>query len=129
MARRRRKGKAGKWVGRSLSALLAVPALYLARRRSSARWSRSIAAGPSPREGTTVYIADNGIHADIIMPVNAEGVDWAPLFPKSDFAAPRSGRALDRLRVGRAASLSRHADVVGYPAAHDLVRRSREVSA
>ena len=28
MARRRRKGKAGKWVGRVLSALLAVPALY-----------------------------------------------------------------------------------------------------
>ena len=40
-----------------------------------------------PAEGTTIYFADNGIHADIIMPVNAVGLDWAPLLPKRDFAA------------------------------------------
>jgi uncharacterized protein (TIGR02117 family) len=34
-----------------------------------------------------VYIADNGIHADIIMPVKAQGLDWAPLIATSDFAA------------------------------------------
>ena len=31
-----------------------------------------------PDAGTTIYIADNGIHADIIMPVSADGLDWAP---------------------------------------------------
>jgi uncharacterized protein (TIGR02117 family) len=36
--------------------------------------------------GTTVYLADNGVHADIVMPVNAQGLDWRPLFPASDFA-------------------------------------------
>jgi uncharacterized protein (TIGR02117 family) len=38
-------------------------------------------------QGTTIYLADNGIHADIVMPVKAQGLDWSPLIPKSDFAA------------------------------------------
>jgi uncharacterized protein (TIGR02117 family) len=86
MARRRRKSKFGKWVGRLLTALLALPALYLAAALMGSLvpvnrgWSE-------PAEGTTIYIADNGIHADIIMPVKADGVDWSPLLPKSDFAA------------------------------------------
>jgi uncharacterized protein (TIGR02117 family) len=90
MARRGRKGKAGKWVGRILTGVLAIPALYLLAALAGSiipmngGWSE-------PAEGTTVYIADNGIHADIIMPVKAQGVDWAPLIPKSDFAAADPG--------------------------------------
>ena len=41
-----------------------------------------------PGAGTTIYLASNGIHVDIIMPVRAEGLDWASLIPTSDFAAP-----------------------------------------
>ena len=41
-----------------------------------------------PQQGVTIYLADNGIHADIILPVRAEGLDWEPLLPKRDFAAP-----------------------------------------
>jgi uncharacterized protein (TIGR02117 family) len=41
-----------------------------------------------PGNGTTVYIADNGIHADIIMPVSAQGLNWRPLLPAHDFANP-----------------------------------------
>nr|WP_283937573.1 TIGR02117 family protein [Sphingomonas hankyongi] len=37
--------------------------------------------------GTTVYLADNGIHADIIMPVSAQGLDWRPLISRGDFQA------------------------------------------
>jgi uncharacterized protein (TIGR02117 family) len=90
VARRRRKGNAGKWVGRILTALLAVPALYLAAALvgSLVPVNRDWA---EPAQGTTVYIADNGIHADIIMPVRAQGLDWAPLVPKSDFAAVPDG--------------------------------------
>ena len=86
MARRRQKGKAGKWVGRLLTALLALPALYLlaALVGSLAPVNRGWA---EPAEGTTIYIADNGIHADIIMPIEAQGLDWRPLIPQSDFAA------------------------------------------
>ena len=88
MARRRRKDKSGKWVGRLLTALFALPALYL----TAALIGSLVPVNSSwvePVEGTTVYIADNGIHADLIMPVEAQGLDWAPLFPKGDFAAPQ----------------------------------------
>ncbi|HEY0165277.1 MAG TPA: DUF2459 domain-containing protein, partial [Sphingomicrobium sp.] len=40
-----------------------------------------------PDQGVTVYLADNGIHADIVMPAVAQGLDWRPLLPKRDFAA------------------------------------------
>ncbi len=84
MAAKRRKGKGGKWVGRALSAILALPALYLAAALIGSlvpvnrSWSE-------PAEGTTIYLADNGIHTDIIMPVRAQGLDWAALVPVSDF--------------------------------------------
>lgn len=75
MVRRRGKGKRGKWVGRIATAILAVPALYLlaALIGSTIPVNRGWA---EPDRGTTVYLADNGIHTDIIMPVDAEGVDW-----------------------------------------------------
>ena len=38
-------------------------------------------------KGTTVYIADNGIHADIIMPTRADGLDWSSVFPIAQFDA------------------------------------------
>jgi uncharacterized protein (TIGR02117 family) len=90
MARRRRKSAAGKWVGRLIAALLALPALYLVAALAGSLipvnrgWQEAA-------EGTTVYIADNGIHADIIMPVAAQGLDWKPLIPASDFAAADAG--------------------------------------
>lgn len=86
MARRRRKGKSGKWVGRLLTAVLALPALYLVAALIGSLipvngdWTE-------PAQGTTVYIADNGIHADIVMPVRADGLDWEPLVPRGDMAA------------------------------------------
>ena len=86
MARRRRKTRAGRLVGRLLTALLALPALYL----TAALIGSLVPVNrgwQEPAQGTTIYIADNGIHADIIMPVKADGLDWAPLVPKSDFAA------------------------------------------
>ncbi len=90
MARRRRKSAAGKWVGRLIAALLAFPALYLVAALAGSLipvnrgWQEAA-------EGTTVYNADNGIHADIIMPVAAQGLDWKPLIPASDFAAADAG--------------------------------------
>jgi uncharacterized protein (TIGR02117 family) len=86
MARRRRKAKAGKWVGRLLTALLALPALYLAAALIGS--VIPIDGGWSERaNGTTVYLADNGVHVDIIMPMQADGLDWRPLIPAGDFAA------------------------------------------
>jgi uncharacterized protein (TIGR02117 family) len=85
VARRRRKSKGGKWVGRVVSAALAVPALYMlaALCGSLIPVNRGWA---EPSDGITVYLADNGVHADIVMPVRAEGLDWTPALPRSDFA-------------------------------------------
>ena len=83
MARRRRKGKSGKWVARLLSALLTLPALYLVAVLigSLIPVNRS---WTEPAEGTTIYIADNGIHADLVMPVRTQGLDWSTFVPRSD---------------------------------------------
>lgn len=92
MGRRRRKGRAGKWVGRIVTALLAIPAVYLLAALAGSLipanrdWTE---AG----QGTAVYLADNGIHADIVMPVKAQGLDWSPLVPKSDFPSAPSNAA------------------------------------
>jgi uncharacterized protein (TIGR02117 family) len=85
--RRRRKSTFGKWVGRLLTILLALPALYLVAALAGSLIPVN-RGWIEPRQGTVVYLADNGIHADLIMPVRANGLDWAPLFPKGDFAAP-----------------------------------------
>ncbi|MGN6849694.1 MAG: TIGR02117 family protein [Sphingomicrobium sp.] len=85
--RRRRKSTLGKWVGRLLTILLALPALYLVAALAGSLIPVN-RGWIEPRQGTVVYLADNGIHADLIMPVRANGLDWAPLFPKGDFAAP-----------------------------------------
>jgi hypothetical protein len=68
-----------------IDALLAIPALYLfaALIGSLVPVNRS---WTEPKQGTIVYLADNGIHVDLIMPINAQGLDWAPLIPKRDFA-------------------------------------------
>lgn len=90
MARRRRKGKSGKWFGRALTLLLALPALYLvaALIGSLVPVNR---AWTEPPDGTTVYLADNGIHADLIMPMKAEGLDWGRAIPKTDMAVADPG--------------------------------------
>ena len=43
-----------------------------------------------PDGGVTIYIANNGLHSDIVMPAKAQGLDWTPFVPKSDFADPNS---------------------------------------
>jgi len=90
--RRRRKGKSGKRVGRLLTLLLALPALYF----TAALLGSLVPVNggwTEPAQGTTVYLADNGVHTDLIMPLDAQGLDWRPLFPTRDFAQvdPGSG--------------------------------------
>lgn len=87
MARRRRKTKRWmRWARRIGLALAAVPALYLL----AALLGSMIPVNrgwQEPDQGITIYLADNGIHADIIMPAVAGGLDWRPLLPKRDFSA------------------------------------------
>lgn len=85
--RHRRYGQSIRPLRLLLLALAAVPGLYLLTALAGSlipvnrSWSE-------PDRGVTIYLADNGIHADIIMPAKAGGLDWTPLMPKRDFAAP-----------------------------------------
>lgn len=65
--------------------VLAVPAIYVAAALIGSLVPVN-ASWTEPAQGTRILIADNGIHADIIMPIDAQGLDWAPLLPKKDFA-------------------------------------------
>ena len=85
MARRRRKSRS--WGRRALLALAAAPALYLL----AALIGSLVAVNrgwSEPERGITIYLADNGVHSDIIMPARAGGLDWGPLVPKTDFESP-----------------------------------------
>jgi len=86
VVRRRRKSKAGKWVRRVVAAVVAVPALYLLAALIGSLIPVNL-SWQEPRAGTTIYIADNGIHSDIVMPLDAQGLNWASLISKRDFAA------------------------------------------
>jgi uncharacterized protein (TIGR02117 family) len=86
MARRRRRRKSS-LLRRLAIALAAVPVAYLlaALIGSLVPVNRS---WTEPEEGVTIYLANNGLHSDIVMPAKAQGLDWTPFVPKSDFAAP-----------------------------------------
>lgn len=86
--RRSRRRKSGRPITRRLvAALLLVPGLYLlvALVGSLVPVNRG---WTEPATGTTILLASNGIHADILMPMRAHGLDWAPLLPARHFAAP-----------------------------------------
>jgi len=69
-------------------AFAAIPLLYLAAALIGSLIPVN-SAWREPDKGITIYLADNGVHADLILPVRAQGLDWAPLVPRSDMAAAR----------------------------------------
>jgi uncharacterized protein (TIGR02117 family) len=83
MPRRRRKRFS--WPARIALAILAIPLLYAFGALIGAlipvnrHWTE-------PDRGITIYVADNGIHADLVLPADTQGLDWRPLLPKSDMA-------------------------------------------
>jgi uncharacterized protein (TIGR02117 family) len=83
----RRRGRKSTWARRLALALAAIPALYLlaALIGSLVPVNRGWAEAD---DGVTIYLANNGVHVDLILPAKAEGLDWRPFVPKSDFAAP-----------------------------------------
>lgn len=89
MSRRRRQSRSStsRWRGRVIRGLIAIPLGYMAAALTGSvvpvnrGWTE-------PAQGTTIYLVDNGTHADLLMPINAQGLDWAPLFARQDFAQP-----------------------------------------
>ena len=85
MARRRRKRRS---IGKRIAlAVFALPLFYL----FAALVGSLIPVNRGwvePSSGVTVYLVSNGAHTDLILPVEAQGLDWRPLLPRTDFAAP-----------------------------------------
>ncbi len=72
--------------------LLAIPLLYLLAALVGALIPVN-AGWREPAGGVTVYLADNGVHADLILPASEAGLDWRPLLPRADFdAVPADAR-------------------------------------
>ena len=42
--------------------------------------------------GVRIYVIDNGVHTDLVLPVAAEGVDWRDLVKPEDVADPAQAR-------------------------------------
>jgi uncharacterized protein (TIGR02117 family) len=84
---RRRKSRKNRPIRRIALAIAAIPALYLlaALIGSLVPVNRGWA---EPDDGIAIYVANNGVHADLILPADAQGLDWHPLLPRRDFAAP-----------------------------------------
>ena len=82
--RHRRRGPT--LVARILTLLLAIPAAYMVAALVGS-FVPVNSGWTEPDDGVTVYLADNGIHSDIIMPVQAAGVDWSPFIRSTDAAA------------------------------------------
>ena len=84
---RRGRRRKGSLLRRLLLVVAAIPLAYLAAALAGSLipvnrgWTE-------PDDGVTVYLANNGLHSDIVMPVRAQGLDWAPLLPKRHFGAP-----------------------------------------
>src|SRR3954468_17863367 len=86
-ARSRRRKRKTHWFRRLALAIAAVPLAYLVAALVGSLvpvnrgWTE-------PDAGVTIYLANNGIHSDIVMPAKAQGLDWRPYLPRSDFPAP-----------------------------------------
>ena len=121
LGRRRRQGKVrwerkwrgvdekqrGTWVRRAtLVAVLAMPALYLAGGADRVADPGRTAAGPSPIEARPSTSPTTASTPTSSCRCGASGLDWAPVHSDERLRRSRTERALDRLRIGRGASLS-----------------------
>jgi uncharacterized protein (TIGR02117 family) len=87
MARRRRRRRQWRWARRVAWALAAVPLAYLVA--ALVGGLAPVNTGwDEPDQGIAVYIADNGVHTDIVMPVRAAGLDWRAVLSPADVAEP-----------------------------------------
>jgi len=88
--RNRRRSRKFRWPARIVMAILAIPAIYIFAALVGALVPLN-SDWREPADGITIYIANNGVHADLVLPANAQGLDWHPLLPQSDFAEVPEG--------------------------------------
>jgi uncharacterized protein (TIGR02117 family) len=82
--------------------LFAVPALYLVAALIGSLipvnrgWTE-------PSNGIPIFLASNGLHVDIIMPVRATGLDWPEVVSPRDVLRPRGGPRWIAIGIGERA--------------------------
>jgi len=82
----RRRSRKLRWPARIALAVLAIPLLYVLAALIGGLIPVN-ASWKEPDEGVIIYLANNGVHADLVLPANAQGLDWRHLVPKSDMAS------------------------------------------
>ena len=80
---RRRRSRKLHWPAKVALAFVAIPGMYLLAALAGALIPLN-ADWQEPEEGIIIYLANNGVHADLVLPASAQGLDWRPLLPKSD---------------------------------------------
>lgn len=75
---------------RVVAAVFAVPLLYSALALAGAVIPRPV-AGP-PGDEVLIFVSDNGIHTDIIMPARGPDMDWTRMVPPADITDPARAR-------------------------------------
>ena len=80
-------GRVGRWVAKALGVLGGLVAAYLLAALIGGAipvnrgWQQS-------RDGVRIYVIDNGVHTDLVLPKVAAGVDWRELARPGDLANP-----------------------------------------
>ena len=78
--------------------LCLIPAallLYTLAAFGALLWPRPVTIAET---NLVIYACDNGVHTDLVLPVNAGGVDWRQVFPPGQFAAPIT--EFDHVNIG-----------------------------
>jgi uncharacterized protein (TIGR02117 family) len=74
---------------------LAIPLIYVAAAFGALLLAPS---ATRPASGIAIYACDNGVHADLVLPVSAAGVDWRASFTPEAFTGPVDG--FDHIGLG-----------------------------
>ncbi|MEZ5670442.1 MAG: TIGR02117 family protein [Alphaproteobacteria bacterium] len=69
-----------------IAVIAALVGAYFGSAFALSRWTVNDDFAPVP-DGIPIGLSNNGIHANLHLPVNANGTDWTQLFPPKDFPA------------------------------------------
>jgi uncharacterized protein (TIGR02117 family) len=73
----------------TLAILLAIPLLYFLAALAGALIPRN-AGWEEPQQGVQIFVRTNGVHADFVVPAQAEGIDWYELAPPEHVRSPEA---------------------------------------
>lgn len=77
---------------RGLGLLLALPVLltagYFGLAAALLLWPANHPLPQPADPAAEAYLLDNGVHTDIVLPLDGQGTDWRSVFPLRHFAAP-----------------------------------------